>query len=49
MIKILVVEDDRAINGLCGVNYLIYKALIKKSKAKYGEQILALSKEILGE
>ncbi|MBR1975397.1 MAG: dihydropteridine reductase [Clostridia bacterium] len=35
--------------GLCGVNYLIYKALIKKGKAKYGEQILALSKEILGE
>lgn len=35
--------------GLCGLNYLIYSAVIKRRKAKYAKQILALCDEALGE
>jgi len=30
----------------CGLNYLIYKRLIKKGKEKYGSDIIRLAKEI---
>ncbi len=35
--------------AICGVNYFLYKALVKRGKAKYGAEILRLSSEILGE
>lgn len=35
--------------ALCSVNYLIYKAILKSRKQKYGADILRLSNEILGE
>ena len=30
------------------VNYFIYKAILKKNKAKHAEKVIALGKEILG-
>lgn len=33
--------------GLCGLNYLIYKAILKHRKAKYSEEILTLCDEAL--
>lgn len=35
--------------GMCVANYFIYKAMVKRGKAKYAERILTLSNEILGE
>ncbi len=35
--------------GLCGLNYLIYKGIMKKRKAKYADKILTLCNEALGE
>lgn len=32
---------------LMGINYFIYKSMLAKRKEKYGDEILALSKEIL--
>ena len=34
---------------MMGLNYLIYKSLLKKGRAKYEAQILALSEEILND
>ena len=33
----------------CGLNYLIYKTMIKKGKEKYGSDIIRLAKEIAEE
>ncbi len=33
--------------ALCVLNYFIYKAMLKKSKAKYASQITKLSEELL--
>ena len=32
--------------AICGVNYLLYKKLLKKGKAMYANDILELAKEI---
>ncbi len=33
--------------ALCSVNYLLYRAILKSRKKKYGKEILSLSDEIL--
>ncbi len=35
--------------GMCAANYFAYKAVLKKRKQKYGEEIIALCNEALGE
>lgn len=35
--------------AICAANYFIYKAILKSRKKKYGEEILALSDELLHE
>lgn len=32
---------------LCAINYPLYRAILKRNKAKYGEKITALAREIL--